>query len=232
MRRILLACAALALTTAPSKGVAESKAAPPPANFVPAPPPAGAYSLDKAHGSLFFRVNHLGLSHYTARFSRFDAQLQFDPDHPVTQSVTASIDARSIQTDYPLPTPDFDAQLQGEPWLDAAQHPQMTFRSTRIELTGPKTASITGDLTLRGVTRPVTLEASFNGGYGSNPYDPMGSRIGFSAHGTLKRSEFGMTMGIPAPGTTFGVSDEVEVILEAEFTRPAKAAANTSHSGS
>ncbi len=231
MRRTLLACAAFALMAAPSKGVAETKATPPPANFVPGPPLAGAYSLDKAHGSLFFRVNHLGLSHYTARFSRFDAQLQFDPDHPAAQSVTASVDARSIQTDFPLPTPDFDAQLQGGPWLDAAQHPRMSFRSTRIDVTGAKTASITGDLTLRGVTRPVTLEATFNGGYGSNPYDPMGSRIGFSAHGTLKRSEFGMTMGIPAPGTTFGVSDEVDLIIEAEFTKPVKTSVNPSNSG-
>ncbi len=224
MKQLLLAAAALSLTVAPTPlaaaWAAETKA-PPPAASAPAPPPPGAYSLDKAHGSLLFRVNHLELSHYTARFSRFDAQLQFDPDHPSAQSVTATVDARSIQTDFPLPTPDFDAQLQSAPWLNAAQFPQMSFRSTKIDMTGPTTARILGDLTLRGVTHPVTLEATFNGGYGANAFDPMGSRIGFSAHGALKRSDYGMSYGIPAPGTNFGVGAEVEVIIEAEFTRAA-----------
>ena len=220
MKQLLMAGAALALIAAPVLA-AETKAAPPPASFAPAAPPIGTYNLDKAHGSLFFRVNHLGLSHYTARFSRFDAQLKFDPEHPTAQSVTATVDAHSIQTDFPLPTPDFDAQLQSAPWLNAGQFPQMTYRSTAIEMTGPKTARIQGELTLRGVTHPVTLEASFNGGYGANAFDPMGSRIGFSAHGVLKRSDFGMSYGVPAPGTNFGVGDEVEVIIEAEFTQPA-----------
>ena len=63
---------------------------------------------------------------------------------------------------------------------------------------------------------------TYNGGYGGNPYDPAGSRIGFSAHGTLNRSDFGVSQGIPAPGSTMGVSDAVEIIIEAEFTRPVK----------
>ncbi|HEY2658927.1 MAG TPA: YceI family protein [Caulobacteraceae bacterium] len=221
MKQLLLAVAALSLIAAPAHVAAQTaKAAPPPAAYAPTPPPAGAYAMDKAHGSLIFRVNHLGLSHYTARFSRFDAQLQFDPDHPSAQSVTATVDTHSIQTDFPLPTPDFDAQLQSGPWLNAGQFPQMTYRSTGIEMTGARSARINGELTLRGVTHPVILDATFNGGYGANPYDPMGSRIGFSAHGALKRSDYGMSFGIPAPGTNFGVGDEVEVIIEAEFTRP------------
>ena len=95
----------------------------------------------------------------------------------------------------------------------------MTFRSSKVEVTGSNTMKISGDLTLRGVTRPMVLDATYNGGYAGHPLDPN-ARIGFSAHGTLKRSDFGMTVGIPAPGTTMGVGDEVEVIIETEFSGP------------
>jgi polyisoprenoid-binding protein YceI len=182
--------------------------------------PAGEYRLDKGHASLIVRVSHIGLSQYTARFTRWDAKLQLDPADPAAARVTATIDPGSLETDYPDPAVDFDAQLQGPDWLNAAGFPQMTFRSTRVELTGPDTARITGDLSLRGATRPVTLNAKFNGGYAREALDPSGSRIGFSASGRLKRSEFGVSMGIPEPGSRMGVGDEVEFIIEAEFTRP------------
>jgi polyisoprenoid-binding protein YceI len=74
---------------------------------------------------------------------------------------------------------------------------------------------------LHGITLPVNWDATFNGGYAANPYDPKGARIGFSAHGVLKRSAFGMGFGIPAPGTTMGVSDDVDFTIEAEFNHPA-----------
>ena len=182
--------------------------------------PAGTYTLDRNHASLLFRVDHLGFSRYTARFTRFAAELELDPADPATSSVTATIDPRSIETDNPDPALDFDHQLQNRDWLNTAQFPQMTFRSTRIELTGPKTARVLGRLDLRGVTHEVALNVTFNGGYASNPLDPSGSRIGFSAHGALQRSAFGMTEGIPPPGSTFGVGDKVEILIEAEFTRP------------
>ena len=181
--------------------------------------PAGTYRLDPAHASLIFRVSHLGFSRYTARFTRFDAELQLDPTDPATASVTATIDPRSIETDNRDPSYDFDAQLRGEPWLDTARFPEMTFRSSEVELTRPDSARITGDLELHGITRPVTLEATFNGGYASHPLDPFGARIGFSAHGTLLRSAFGITEGVPPPGSDFGVGDAVEIVVEAEFTR-------------
>jgi polyisoprenoid-binding protein YceI len=187
--------------------------------------PAGAYTLDKAHASLIFRVNHLGFSHYTARFKRFDAQLQFDPANLATAQVTATVDAASLETDYPDPaTLDFNATLKGAQWLDVAKYPVMTFASRQVEVTGRNTMRIHGDLTLHGVTRPVVLDASFNGGYAGHPLDPH-ARIGFSAHGTLRRSEFGISYGIPAPGTTLGVSDEVDLTIEAEFSGPPLAAA-------
>jgi polyisoprenoid-binding protein YceI len=182
--------------------------------------PAGAYTLDRAHATLLFRVDHLGFSKYTARFRQFDARLQFDPGNLAASSVTVTIDPASIETDYPDPaTVDFNAELRSQQWLDTAQFPQMTFASTRVQQTGPNSLRINGEITLRGVSRPMTLDATFNGGYAGHPMDPH-ARIGFSAHGWLKRSEFGMRAGIPEPGSKMGVSDEVEVIVEAEFSGP------------
>jgi len=185
-----------------------------------APIPAGSYVLDKNHASLIFRVNHLGFSHYTARFKRYDAKMQFDPRQLAASKLVATVDVNSLETDFPDPAKlDFNAQLKGADWLDVARFPTMEFVSRRIDVTGEHTMRVNGDLTLHGVTRPIVLEASFNGGYAGHPMDPN-ARIGFSAHATLKRSEFGIAYGIPAPGTTLGVSDEVDVVIEAEFTGP------------
>jgi polyisoprenoid-binding protein YceI len=182
--------------------------------------PAGAYTIDKSHASLLFRVDHLGFSNYTARFKQFDAQLQFDPANLAATSLTATVDPRSIETDFPTPDKhDFNAQLQNEQFLHTAQYPEMTFRTTKVDVTGGNKMRVTGDLTLRGVTRPVVLDATFNGGYAGHPMDPN-ARIGFSAQGSLNRSEFGMSYGIPAPGTTMGVSDKVDIVIEAEFSGP------------
>ena len=187
----------------------------------PAAVPAGDYRLDKAHASLIFRVNHLGFSHFTARFTRFDAQLRFDPADLAAARLTATVDARSIETDYPDPVKlDFNAQLRNEQWLNTARFPEMTFRSTQVEVVGPNAVRVTGDLTLHGVTHPVVLRATFNGGYAGHPLDPH-ARIGFSARAVLKRSEFGIGFGVPPPGSQFGVSDEVEIIIETEFSGPA-----------
>ena len=232
MRKIVIACTVLALAACAQKGhdAGESPSAPASASGA-APPvatqaPAGAYTLDKAHGSLIFRVNHLGFSNYTARFKRFDAQLQFDPANLAASSVTATIDARSIETDFPDPAKlDFNAELQNDQWLDTGKFPEMTFRSLSVEKTGSNSVRINGELNLRGVTRPMILNATFNGGYAGHPMDPH-ARIGFSAHGSLKRSEFGIAYGIPAPGTTMGVGDDVNVIIEAEFSGPPLAAAS------
>jgi polyisoprenoid-binding protein YceI len=184
----------------------------------PQPLPAGSYTLDKAHASLIFKVDHMGFSHWTARFTTFDARLQFDPVKAAADHVTVSIDPTSITPDNP-PT-GFVAALQGAQWLNAGQFPQITFESTHVEAAGQNGLRITGNMTLHGVTRPVVLDATFNGGYVGHPMDPH-ARIGFSAHGTLKRSEFGIAYGIPQPGSTMGVSDAVDFIIEAEFSGPA-----------
>jgi polyisoprenoid-binding protein YceI len=185
--------------------------------------PAGVYALDKTHASVTFRINHLGLSHYTARFTRMEAELKFDPAHPEAMSVTATVDPHSIKTDYPNKEPDFDAELQKDKWLDTGKYPEMTFKSTKVELTGPNTARVTGDFTLHGMTKPVTLDVTYNGFMHLDMGAP-GDHIGFSAHGSLKRSDFGVKEGIPQPGSNMGVGDDVEFIIEAEFVKPAPAA--------
>jgi polyisoprenoid-binding protein YceI len=181
--------------------------------------PAGDYKLDKPHATLIFRVNHLGFSNFTARFRRFDAQLRFDPRNLTATQLTATIDARSIETDYPDPNYDFNGELQGEPWLNAAKFPEMTFRTTQVEDLGNDALRVHGELTLRGVTKPIVLDAKYNGGYLKHPMDPQ-ARVGFSARGVLRRSDFGISGGIPPAGSNLGVGDQVTVIIESEFIGP------------
>ena len=180
------------------------------------PVPAGAYTLDKAHTSLIFRVVHMGFSSYTGRFTGLEAKLDFDPTRLSTSRIDVTIDPRSIDADN-APS-GFLEMLCGKDWLDAGKYPQMAFRSKAVEVTGTNTFRIRGDLTLHGVTKPVVLDARYNGGYAGQSMDPN-ARIGFSAQGKFKRSDFGVTIGIPAPGT-MGVSDVVEVIFESEFIGP------------
>jgi polyisoprenoid-binding protein YceI len=181
---------------------------------------AGTYALDPYHASLIFKVNHLGFSNYTARFTGFDATLELDPADPGAAELTATVDPASVETDFSDPEDlDFNSVIAGPEFLDAEAFPQMSYRSTAVTLTGPNTATIDGELTLHGVTAPVALEATFNGGWAGIPQDPN-ARIGFSVHGTLMRSAFGVDYGVPEPGSNMGVGDAVEVIIEAEFTGP------------
>jgi polyisoprenoid-binding protein YceI len=116
----------------------------------------------------------------------------------------------------------FLEKLLDEKWLSATAFPKITFRSTKVELTGANTARIRGDLTLRGVTQPMTLDATFNGGYAGHPYDPN-ARIGFSLRGSLKRTAFGVSEGVPPPGSTMGVGDDVSIEIETELNGPPSA---------
>ena len=211
--KALLMAAAVALTAAPFPAPAK------PVHTAAPNLPAGEYTLDKPHASLTFTVSHMGFSHYTARFTSFDAHMTLDPARPEKAQLTATIDPLSLELN--APPKDFHDELEGKDWLDAKLTPQWTFTSTKIVKTGAKTAKLTGDFTMHGVTKPVTFDVTFNGGYpGMAGMDPH-ARIGFSAHGMLKRSDFGVKAGIPAPGTNFGVSDAVTIAIEAEFTGPA-----------
>jgi polyisoprenoid-binding protein YceI len=194
-------------------------AAPPDDGTLAGPLPAGRYALDAAHTSLHARVSHLGFSNYTVRFTEVDGTLDLDPASPAGASLVATVDPRSITTHYPFDDLDFDAYLAGPEWLDADAHPAITFRSRAVEPTGERTARIIGDLTLKGVTRPVTLEVVFNGGYAGHVLDPN-ARIGFSATGSFSRSAFGISFGLPLEGSTIGVGDRVEIVIESEFLQP------------
>jgi polyisoprenoid-binding protein YceI len=214
-----IAAVALALFLASPAAFAAQEAAEVPAAST-APVPGGAYTLDKAHASLIFRVSHIGFSNYTGRFATFDATLDIDPENPAAAKLEATVDPASLAVENP-PAGFLDSLL-GPDWFDVAKFPAMTFRSTKIEMTGDDTARVTGDLTLHGVTLPVAFDATFNGGYASHPFEPN-ARIGFSARGGLSRSAFGIAYGVPEEGSTMGVGDAVEFIIEAEFTGPASA---------
>lgn len=183
-------------------------------------PPAGTYRPDPAHTRLWFIVDHLGFSKYMALFTKVDATLQFDPEHPEAMSVTATVDLRSLETHNPATDYDFNEIVSGETLLNAPAHPEATFVSTDVEVTGETTADVTGDLTLNGVTRPVVWRASYNGGWGHMPLDPMGARAGFSLETTIRRSEFEIDFGIPEPGSSMGVGDDVQIFVEVEMVNP------------
>ncbi|WP_323762505.1 YceI family protein [Maricaulis sp.] len=167
--------------------------------------PAGQWSLDPAHASVTWQVQHMGLSWYTGRFDAVDASLDFDPALPATARLTAIIEAASVSTG----DPDFDAALAAD-WLQADRHPQIVFRSTAIDVTGASTGQVTGELTLNGVTRPVTLDVIFNGGL-TNWLEGRPA-IGFSANGILDRDAFNVGN---LPHSIVGPT--VRILIEAEF---------------
>ncbi len=177
---------------------------------------SGVYELDKGHASLIWRVSHSGLSMYTARFTDFDATIQFDAKNPTKSTVTATINPMSVQTDHPSTGDDdsWNNKLATNANLfNAEEFPQITFKSTKVEKTDEFTGKITGDLTFLGVTKPVTLDATFNGTGNSSFYGTR-DQIGFSATTTLTRSDFGLDTYLP------NIGDEVEIILEVEFIEP------------
>jgi polyisoprenoid-binding protein YceI len=173
--------------------------------------PAGAWQLEKPHASLTFRVRHLGLSWYTARFTEFDAALDFDPANPTAAKLHAIINPLSVRTDHPTDA-GWDKRI-GEDLMEGTEFPQIVFTSTKIETTGEFTGRVTGDLTFMGVTEPVTLDVTYNGGMDRAALYDGRAAVGFSAKGKLNRSDFGLTRYSSI------VADEVEIVIEAEFTR-------------
>jgi polyisoprenoid-binding protein YceI len=182
--------------------------------------PAGTYTTDPIHTRVIFSVNHLGFSNYTAFFRTFEGKLTFDPEHPEAMALTAVIDPASVETLYKDDAVDFNAILAGKELLDAAAFPEMKFVSKSVTLKAPDTADVSGEFTMHGVTKPLTLSVKFNGGYAGMALDPGGARIGFSATGHLMRSDYGMGFGVPAPGTTMGVGDKVDIRIETELLNP------------
>lgn len=179
------------------------------AQGAPIDAPAGEYTLDKTHASVTWKVKHLGLSNYTARFASFDAVLMLDPKTPTKSTISLTIDPKSVKTDFPFPEKeDFDKVI-AEKFLMAGEHPTITFQSTGLKATGAKAGKLTGNLTLMGVTKPVTFDVVLNGAM-VHPFRKI-PVVGFTATGSFKRSDFGSTV-LQGP-----VGDEITVIVEAEF---------------
>jgi len=174
--------------------------------------PSGQYSLEKTHASLIWSVNHFGLSNYTARFTDFDVTLNLDMQDLNNSSVTAAINPLSVETDYPGEV-DFDGEIASDAkFLNAPEFPEISFTSTHVEQTGDTTALLHGDMTMLGVTKPVTFNAVLNGAMASHPYAKVPA-VGFRLEGTIKRSDFGFSHLIPYVG------DDVRFVIEAEFLK-------------
>lgn len=175
--------------------------------------PAGQYVIDKTHASLIWKVSHAGLSNYAARFTEFDSTLTFDPADVTKSKLVATVNPASIQTDYVAGERDFNKELANdEKWFNAAKFPSIRFESTRIEKTGDNTGKIHGNLTLLGVTKPLTLDVVFNGAFAEQPFSKKPT-LGFSATATLTRSDWGLDTYVPMIG------DKVTLQIETEFAK-------------
>lgn len=165
------------------------------------------YKFDDPHTQVVFMVNHMGFSNSIGKFTDYEGTIEFNRDEPAKSTVEVTIETDSL--DFADDT--WNEHVEAADMLNVEKFPTMTFKSTNIDVTGEKTAKITGDLTLLGVTKPVVLDTVFNNAGKA----PMGNvyKAGFSATGTLKRSDFGMTKGIPMVG------DEIKLIIEVEANR-------------
>ena len=200
MFRSIAVALSLALLCAPGASAAPS--------IDPAKMPAGTYVLDPQHASLIARVSHGGFSAYTIRFRITEARYSWDPASPQTSQVEATVDPASFDSGLGKA----DAAM-AERFLEVERFPTARFVSTSIQPGEGGKGTMTGDLTLHGVTRPVTFDVTWNG-YDSGIF---GRRSGFSARGVFKRSDFGID-SLLRPPLGF-VGDEVELILELEFVK-------------
>jgi len=172
---------------------------------VPAQAKAGAYTLNTDHSKVTWSVTHLGFSTYVGQFSGVAGTLKIDPANLAATDLQVTIDTNLVGTLNPA----LDKHLKSADFLDTAKFPTATFKATKVARTGDRTADITGDLTLHGVTKPVVIHATFNQA-GVNFVDKQYS-LGFDGKAVIKRSEFGVAGYVPA------VSDEVTLQLAAEF---------------
>ncbi|HEY3948418.1 YceI family protein [Phenylobacterium sp.] len=169
--------------------------------------PAGTYVLDKKHASLTIKIVHMGFSHYTLRFDGLDGNFTYDPANWQQTKATITVDPKSIDTHDPA----FDKQITG--YFEPDKYPTITFVTTGIQGGADGKGTMTGDLTFHGVTKPVTLDVTFDGaGHGVTP---VGTRLGFSGSTQIKRSDFGLSNFVLNQFT----SDEVDVIFEVEFEK-------------
>jgi polyisoprenoid-binding protein YceI len=209
---VLAASAAFALVAAVALSAGALVQAQAPFTQAPAEVRSGRYVLDPAHSKVTWSVSHMGFSTYVGQFSGVDGTLQLDSRNPARSTLQATVKTDSVGTF----SDGLDKHLKTADFLDTAKHPTATFRSKSLQLVDADTARITGNLTLRGVTRPVVIEADFTQA-GVNPLDKTYS-LGFDGEAVIKRSEFGVSYGLPAVG------DAVTLRLAGEFKLASPAA--------
>ena len=162
------------------------------------------YQFDKAHTNIIFFISHLGFSNMEGEFKKFDGTLNFDPDNLAGSSVQVSIQVDGVETDVPK----LNEHLQKAEFFNAAQFPSMDFASTAVTVVGDNQLTVTGNLTLLGVSKPVTMDVLLNKA-GPHPFSKAPA-AGFSATTTIKRSDFGMTAMAGMLG------EEVSIRIETE----------------
>jgi len=172
---------------------------------------AETYAMDTTHTSVIWNVGHMGFSFPHGIFSNIEGTLTLDEAVPENSKVDVTIPMNLLATGIAK----FDDHLKNKDFFDVEKHPTAKFVSTKVEKTGDKTAKVTGDLTMLGVTKPAVLDVTLNK-IGEHPFSKK-KAVGFSATTKIKRSDWGVNYGIP------NVPDEVELQIEAE----AQAAAAT-----
>ena len=167
------------------------------------------WTVDNAHSKLAFTVTHLGISDVSGLFKNFDVKITSSKEDFSDAVFELSADVSSINTEVEMR----DNHLKSADFFDAANHPKLTFKSTAIRPAGKNQYKLTGDLSLHGVTKPVTMDLLYRG----TVENPMSKKptSGFQVTGTLKRSDFGIGEKFPAPM----ISDEVRIKADGEFTR-------------
>lgn len=167
--------------------------------------PSGDYSLDKSHGYIIYTYSHLGFSNPRISFDSFDVTLNLDSSNPENSKVDVIIDATSVNSHVE----EFNGHLNGENFFDTDNHPTITFVSSSVTSTGDNTYNVSGDLTIKGISKPVILKTTINKA-ANHPMRGVPT-IGVSASTTVSRSDFGMDRAVPA------ISDEVSIQIDVEL---------------
>jgi len=167
---------------------------------------AGSYKLDPDHASVLFAVSHFGFSTFRGRFDTLSGSLNFDSENPEKSNVTIEIQTDSLHTGVGK----LDALLLADDMFSSGGSPVIQFTSTEINQTSEKTGQIKGIVTVKGISKPVTLEARFIGS-GTNPLT-RDRTVGFSATTTIQRSAFGLKNWLPFVGDTVDITVDVEFV--------------------
>lgn len=175
---------------------------------------AVTYTYDPLHTQILFGVDHMGYTVSHGRFNKFMGSFTLDQSAPETATAEISIDVNSLD----MADATWDEHVK-EKFLEPGKFPVITFKSTGVKRTGEKTAELTGDLTLHGVTKPVTLNVKLNK-IGPHPMIQSQEDAGFSLTGTIKRSDFGITAALPLVG------DEVTLNIEVDGMHPIQTKVN------